>query len=118
MIVLAIVCGVFAGFAARRFLSARDAWDFWRLRRATLPGLRGVFYRDARRSLGWALGAVALFFLVVPLVWPSCIAPYGPGKAACRARRPSADGGARSVRQASELAGALQGACCPVTLCA
>jgi hypothetical protein len=68
MIVLAIVCGVFAGFAARRFLSARDAWDFWRLRRATLPGLRGVFYRDARRSVGWALGAVVLFFVVVHLV--------------------------------------------------
>jgi hypothetical protein len=68
MIVLAIVCGVFAGFAARRFLSARDAWDFWRLRRATLPGLRGVFYRDVRRSVGWALGAVVLFFLVVHLV--------------------------------------------------
>jgi len=68
MIVLAIVCGVFAGFAARRFLSARDAWDFWRLRRATLPGLRGLFYRDARRCVGWALGAVVLFFVVVHLV--------------------------------------------------
>lgn len=68
MIVLAIVCGVFAGFAARRFLSARDAWDFWRLRRATLPGLRGVFYKDAGRCVVWALGAVVLFFLVVHLV--------------------------------------------------
>jgi len=68
MIVLAIVCGVFAGFAARRFLSARDAWNFWRQRRATLPGLRGAFYRDAGRTLGWALGAVVLFFLVVHLV--------------------------------------------------
>jgi len=68
MIVLAILCGVFAGFAARRFLSARDAWDFWRQRRATLPGLRGVFYRDALRCVGWALGAVVFFFLLVHLV--------------------------------------------------
>jgi hypothetical protein len=68
MIVLAIVCGVFAGFAARRFLTARDAWDFWRQRRATLPGLRGLFYRDAGRFLGWALGAVVLLVLVVHLI--------------------------------------------------
>jgi hypothetical protein len=68
MIVLAVVCGVFAGFAARRFLSARDAWDFWRLRAGTLPGLRGLFFRDARRCVGWALGAVVLLFLVVHLV--------------------------------------------------
>ena len=68
MIALAIVCGVFAGFAARRFLSARDAWDFWRLRRGTLPGLRGLFYRDARRCVAWALGAVVLIFLLVHLV--------------------------------------------------
>jgi hypothetical protein len=68
MIVLAIVVGVFAGFAACRFLSARDAWGFWQQRRATLPGLRGAFYRDARGSFGWALGAVVLFFLVVHLV--------------------------------------------------
>lgn len=65
MILLAIVCGVFAGFAARRFLSARDAWDFWRLRRATLPGLRGLVWVEVRRLLGWALGAVALLFLLV-----------------------------------------------------
>jgi hypothetical protein len=68
IVLVAIVCGVFAGFAARRFLSARDAWNFWRQRQATLPGLRGVFYRDAGRTLGWALGAVVLFFLVVHLV--------------------------------------------------
>lgn len=68
MIVLAIVCGVFAGFAARRFLSARDAWVFWQLRRATLPGLRGAFFQDAGRSVGWVLGAVVLFFLIVHLV--------------------------------------------------
>ncbi len=68
MIVLAIVCGVFAGFAARRFLSARDAWDFWRLRAGTLPGLRGLFFQDARRCVGWALGAVVLLLLVVHLV--------------------------------------------------
>ena len=65
MILLAIVCGVFAGFAARRFLSARDAWDFWRLRRATLPGLRGLVWVEVRRLLGWGLGAVALLFLLV-----------------------------------------------------
>ena len=64
MIFLAVVCGVFAGFAARRFLSARDAWNFWRLRRATLPGLRGLFWVEVRRLLGWALGAVALLFLL------------------------------------------------------
>jgi hypothetical protein len=68
MIVLAIVCGVFAGFAARRFLTARDAWVFWRQRRGTLPGLRGLFYRDAGRLLGWALGAVVLLVLVVHLI--------------------------------------------------
>jgi hypothetical protein len=68
MIVLAIACGVFAGFAARRFLSARDSWAFWQQRRGTLPGLRGVFFQDARRSLGWAIGAVVLFFLLVHLV--------------------------------------------------
>jgi hypothetical protein len=67
MIGLAIVCGIFAGFAARRFLSARDAWVFWRLRRGTLPGLRGLFFTDARRSVAWALGAVVLIFLVVHL---------------------------------------------------
>lgn len=63
MIVLAVLCGVFAGFAARRFLSARDALVFWRQRRATLPGLRGLFYKDARRVLGWALSAVVLLVL-------------------------------------------------------
>ena len=68
MIVLAIVCGVFAGFAGRRFLSARDAWDFWRLRRATYPDYEECIYREVGRCLGWALGAVVLFFLVVHLV--------------------------------------------------
>ena len=63
MIFLAVVCGVFARFASRRFLTARDAWIFWKARRATLPGLRGLFYVEARRILFWALGAVVVLIL-------------------------------------------------------
>ena len=63
MIFLAVVCGALAGFAARRFLTARDAWIFWRARRATLPGLRGLFYVEARRLLFWALGAVVVLIV-------------------------------------------------------